>query len=406
MRSLIELIVARLLSLGQRLKLAMPGEVPLLSYFIVKADANDVEAFIHEIRAISNNGVILVLKYSGEIEMVQAPSGLSLKKVYRFYKPGHWSENRWIKWPCCVMQILRVMLKTAIYDKIDVVLLDGGDITAWFAKLLCAVGRVNSVYNLLLDWSLLQASSRWYERVNIYKLYLNDLLAMTLNIRTVVTTREVYEARHQFWKGRTRASSVLFENYWARQLEVKRSPSSDGKTIVFLGNVREQFGMDLLFAVLKDLNRQHGIRMRVIGPASSIYQEYRAKALELGLNELIDWRGYVPLEDLPAALADAFCGVNLREEPENCSSYAIAGRVVNFLQYQLVPVVTPQSGAIVTHIERHELGVICAPQAHDLSAAILTAFHHQVRYRERIVQFINSNPYRKPITDFVPIRSI
>lgn len=375
----------------------------MLSYFIIKIEAYDVEAFVREIENLDPNGVLLVVTYAGEIFVRQCPPTIPLKPKYLFFRKGSLSENLWLKWPSYFWQITKIMGRVLWNERVDRFIIEGGDIILWIAHIFKRLGRIRRTYTIFSDWSPLSTAGDTLLRLNVLKAYLNDLFLNRANTTVLVTTKEIFEERNRYWKNKTLRNSRLVENYWARLLEKNTTldMNPNANKICFLGNVRRNFGMEALFEALPGLNREFGIRLKVIGPETRIYQEYKDLAERQGVHDLIEWRGFVPLNQFPQELEDCFCGVNTQELEVNTGRFAIAGRVVNYLQYLIPSIVTPQSGAIVKFIRDFDLGVICDCNASSLKAAILKCRADRLRYVQNIERFLKENPYHKSFAEIL-----
>ncbi|MEK7355312.1 MAG: hypothetical protein AAB250_02615 [Bdellovibrionota bacterium] len=165
--------------------------------------------------------------------------------------------------------------------------------------------------------------------------------------------------------------------------------------------MRRNFGIEILFELLPELNREHGISLRVIGPESEIYREFKSRCDADGTSRFINWRGFVVSEDLSRELENCFCGYDMQENAVNNSKFVIAGRVVHYVQNLVVPVVSEHSGAIVPFLKARGLGVVCAPEKREIKRAILEAKESHSRYLDSIEAFLASNPYERTIAEWL-----
>lgn len=372
----------------------------MLSYFVLKVESYDAEVFVRRVAAADPNGVILVWTYAGEIQVAHKPAHIRLRPAYRFYTPGRWTQSRWIKWPAFIWQSTRLLVTTLRQERVDRFVLEGGDIGFWIAQFLKKLGLIKRTYIFIFDWASFKPTDDLYDKINITKTLVNDFLITRMKTTVIVTTKRIYDIRNSYWKNATLRNSVLIDNYWARLLENKRrAPRQDAKKILYLGNMRRHFCMEKIFDLLPDLHREFGMSLKVIGPEIPLYHEYMKLAEARGLGPLIEWRGFVALERFDEEFADCFCGVNTQEFDQNNNTNAIAGRVVNFIQYLLVPVVTPESGPIVPFLREYKLGPLCEPTHEGLRQAFLDAKANEAAYVERMEAFLARNPYARDFNE-------
>lgn len=366
----------------------------MLSYFILKCESWDVDAFIRDAAAFNKNGVIVVFDYGGCLTVVQCPDSIRLKKEYRYYRSGTWTASPWIKWSLFALQTSRIIYTCLLSTKVDRLIFEGADVTLWFTYPLIWSGRAKKVYNLISDWSLPERTDDLYDRLNKFKIWLNDIFMNRSSVQVIAVNRRCFEKRISYWGDKAKQNSTLIEHYWARLLEKKGDYADAPLKICFLGNLRKNFGIEELFDALPELNREYGFTLKVIGPETKFYEHYKDLSQQMGISHLVDWRGFVPLSTFREELRDCFCGINTQMLSENTGANSIAGRVVNFWQYMLVPVVTSPSGSVVQYIERHKIGVVCAPTKDEIQKAIIKAHRERKTIVSNIESFLAKNPYQ------------
>lgn len=369
----------------------------MLSHFVVKFESFDVDGFTKAVRQYDVNGIILIWNYVGEIKVVQCPEHIRLRASYSYFRPGTWSDKRWYKWPALIVTMGRILTHVLIQDRIKHYHVGGGDVLLWMGQLAKFLGRIEKTSTTMEDWSAPRKYANFPSWLNDLKARLNDWLLIHMDTTVIVTPREIFEARNAYWQNRTLRNSILHDSAWAWFLDCKvKGPveTKTAKNIALLGTLRREFGLELMFSQLAELNAKYGMRLKIIGPEGPLSSEYRELARTMAVDEFVDWCGFVPTERLPQVLADCFCGINIQEHEDNYSRYVIAGRVVHYIQHLVVPVVSVYSGALVRTIASEELGLICQPTPQALKDAILDAFHNQSSFRARTLRFINHNPYR------------
>ncbi len=368
----------------------------MLSYFVIKFDSFDADAWVRALQKHSLNGVILIWNYAGEISVRQCPQSIPLKSTYRYFTPGRWTENRWIKWTSLSVVLTWIMLQVFTRTKVDKFLFVGGDILIFVAQFFKKIGRINKTITVIEDWSLPKPTDDIFDTLNKFKLRLTDRLLTEMDITVIATPKALFEARNRYWKDRTLRNSVLVDNTWAWFLEGKRKRPVErsGSSICLLGAMRKNFGMEIIFALLPELNRELGVRLKIIGPPSPLYDEYKTLSGEMGIDSLIDWRGFVGSEKLAKELEDCFCGINIQELASNNSSFVPAGRLINYLQHYVVPVLSLHSGTVVQLVNQYKIGGVCEPTKDSVKHAIIEAYKDNTKFTENIARFLTENPYK------------
>ncbi|MES2965922.1 MAG: hypothetical protein V4760_18720 [Bdellovibrionota bacterium] len=376
-----------------------------LSYFVITFESFDTEEFTRALRAFDQNGVIVVWNYSGRIRVVHAPDDLHLKNEARFFTPKTWTENRWVKWMSLAGTMGRLINDVLTQRTAKRFFLGGGDVILWIAQLYKMAGRIEKIVTTCEDWAMPERAHDFYDWVNRTKCLVNDWLMVKFGCRVIVFTREIYDLRNDYWNDRTKPGAVLFENKWASFLEKKAAlpEARPGRSICLLGSMRRNFGLEILFDLMLELNREHGIRLKVIGVESPLYREFKKACDDSGASQAIDWLGFVDNADLGTAVSDCFCGFDMQEKAENNSKWIVPGRIVNYLQHLIVPTISVHSGVIVNFVRDHRLGVVCQPERSEIKHAILDAFENYDSYAKNIDTFFETNPYKRPVTDLLDI---
>lgn len=302
---------------------------------------------VHALQAFDENGVIVTWNYTGALRIVQSPAGLGLRQNYRYFTPGTWTDNRWIKWPAQILVLSWILSRVLMRQRVRRCFIAGGDLLSWFAQIFKVFGRIEMTITTIEDWSRPAPQDTFYDRINKFKIFINDLLLTSMRTTVVVFPKEIFEARNAYWQNKTLKNSVLIDNQWAWFLEKKGANAGNGRAICYLGTFRKNFGIEILFELLPDLNREHGFRLKMMGPEDDLYRHYKQLSFEMKVDSWIDWLGFVDSNNLETVLQDCFCGVNLQQLSANNSRYVINGRIIHFLQHLLVPVVTHYSGGIV-----------------------------------------------------------
>lgn len=358
---------------------------------IFKVDAYDILAFIDEVKVNAPNSVVIVLNYGGELVIAHKPGKIRLRDKYVFYRPGSISATRIAKWSLYYFQSMRILFQIYLFHTSERLIFEGGDVLGICGLILRILRRTKKLFYISSDWVTMNAGRRHFsEMINVLKLYVTDFFISKYYDKLIVTTKGVLDDREKHYGTGRIKNQVLVENYWSRLLVEKAAihKNVERKKIAYLGTIRKDFGIEEILEILPELNKKYGITVKFIGPDNHLSSHYKGMIRDLGLQGCTEWTGFVATETLPEILKDCFCGVNLQMQPDNASKRAIAGRVVNFIQFLLPSIITEYSGAIVAHVQVHRLGIITQPTANAIRKAILKAYVENQKYMQACRHFI------------------
>ncbi|HBE02449.1 MAG TPA: hypothetical protein DC049_08225 [Spirochaetia bacterium] len=211
--------------------------------------------------------------------------------------------------------------------------------------------------------------------------------ALVLNI-----TENISSARRKFWGKKITGREEMF----AYSLEIKCASEkiSDQKqtTMLFLGNIRPDSGLDIAIAALKQLREKHDFRLKIIGHIPPDYAHYRSLIAENKLEKYIDFAGFIKTGQLTEILQNCFCGLNIITSRHSYSSVTLPGKIFHYLQFMLPVIATGGVGHMQEIIQKHRLGIIIDPCGDSAAAAVLEIFRNQNQYRRNILEYIKTLP--------------
>lgn len=153
------------------------------------------------------------------------------------------------------------------------------------------------------------------------------------------------------------------ENSW---FEVERN-NVDPNRILFWGRIEDEKGLPELFVALKTVTQKFKeLKLTLVGEGHRL-QEYKARVIDLGLNENVEFTGWLGEQEIQNLAAK--CGLGVF--PSRIESFGLS--VVEAMASGL-PVVAAQGGAIPENIEDGVTGKLVPVNNSDaLAAAILDA---------------------------------
>jgi glycosyltransferase involved in cell wall biosynthesis len=204
------------------------------------------------------------------------------------------------------------------------------------------------------------------------------------------------------------------ERYWGRQLSriihhrhpppvaVYPNAIPDTRTnICFLGQVREDSGLDLILPLLPELHRDIGAKLKIIGPSSIERTRIEETVKNLGLENFVELYDFLPLSELEEVMKDCFCGINLIKDEESFTCLAACGKFIQYLQMKM-PILATKNNGIVDVIEENDLGIIIEPKAGVILSSIRKLYKDQKNYMTNIIKYAEKNPYLS-IKDYLKI---
>lgn len=143
----------------------------------------------------------------------------------------------------------------------------------------------------------------------------------------------------------------------------------------FIGVIREQQGLDLIFRHLKGAGN---VRLEVIGDGYFL-PHYKALAVKLGVSHKVKFLGFV--EDKNAVISGWDIGMALYEnKADNVSKYCEPTKIKDYLECGL-PVITTRTTYFYTELEKYGAGVA----VDETSKSIQNAVHTIMRQRASFI---------------------
>lgn len=145
----------------------------------------------------------------------------------------------------------------------------------------------------------------------------------------------------------------------------------------FIGVLREQQGLDILFQYL-ELEKAQNCSLEIIGDGYML-NHYKAVAERMGIQEKVTFYGFV---DNPSNIIQHWdIGAALYQNtPDNLSIYCEPTKIKEYLSYG-IPVITTCATYFSSEVHDHHAGEIIEETPSSVSAAIGTIMNEYPRYR-------------------------
>ena len=242
------------------------------------------------------------------------------------------------------------------------------------------------------DWLANQSGKRFLSRLtNDYLFVFMDYIAITTCDLVDCNSKLINEARERHW-GRKLGKKIHIR--YPPPICIDSNAISNKRTnICFLGQVREDSGLDLILPLLPELNRDIGVKLKIIGPCLTVGRIRVEETIKrLGLEHFVELYDFLPLSELKKVLNDCFCGINLITNTNSYSSFALPGKFIHYLQMK-IPILATKNNGIVDVIEENNLGVIIEPSPSLILASVGKLYKNQENYIINILKYAQEHPY-------------
>ncbi|KMP12716.1 hypothetical protein UR09_00020 [Candidatus Nitromaritima sp. SCGC AAA799-A02] len=375
-----------------------------LDILILKFDSFDRPSFSEEVLAYSKNSLIAYWDFE-KFSFEHKPDYIrGLPRILKYPKPGRSKWFRMISLP--FLLAYHTLLLIFCFGYICVryrpeVCWTENTFVAMFFGFLKKLGFCKHTIYFIGDWLVSE------RKQGLQKYFANNIIwgsmdyfAASLSDLVINISDEISRARETRWgRNITKRECSHFPP------TIKINPNVDNRprnNICFLGQVREDSGLNLLIPLLRPLNEKLGIKLKLIGTGTPhrkiLEKQIRTQEVE-DCVKLYDW---AEIKNLPDLLGDCFCGLNLLTSLESYSVYTVPGKLIQYLQ-MLVPVlITKNNGAFTEVTLQHDLGMVIEPNAEAIIPAIETLMKNHDKYRQKIINF-TENQRAKTVKDYIEL---
>lgn len=355
----------------------------------------DTDAFVEDILRYSRNSILLV-HYFDKIVTQYKPPGVKLKaNIINYINIRNQSMNYYFS---PVVFLINIFLKCKLFLLIcwkyqpKVCWME--DIySALFIGLLRKFHLCKKSIYIPGDWVITSVSNKklWSRIANNLCFPILDYLCCKLNDIVVNHVEKIEQARYEYW-GRRIAKK---EKLYSYKLQIRADDSNlDNKKngICFIGNMREDSGLDIAIRSLVELRKRNDFIIKIIGPEGKYCEHLKKIPSIYNIEKYIEFLGFVETDKFGEILSECFCGINLITDINSYSYNTIPGKLIHYLQYLLPVIVTEGVGPFTACIQENGLGVVIEPSQDSFIEAVSTIYINQNQYRENIVRYINSMP--------------
>jgi len=373
-----------------------------LDFVSVKMDSFDKDSFSRDILSYSKNSMMIFYDFKG---------------IHLEHKPNH------VKWfPTTIKSPYPINHNFAFLLSPFAWLIFFG-IFLFLSVIICIIYRpkvcltentwVGSVFGVARkiglcqkfiyctgDWLANQGGKGFLSRLaNNYLFVYMDYIAITACDLLESQSKLANEARERYWG---RQLSRITHHRYPPTVDLYPNAIPDIRTnICFLGQVREDSGLDLILPLLPELHRDIGAKLKIIGPSTIERTRIEETIKSLGLKNFVELYDFLPLSELEEVMKNCFCGINLIKDEESFTCLAACGKFVQYLQMKM-PILATKNNGIVDVIEENNLGIIIEPNASVILSSMRILYKDQKNYITNIIKYAEKNPYLS-IKDYLKI---
>lgn len=359
-----------------------------------KSYSYDTDSFIEDILFYSRNSILLISDFD-KITVRYKPSNINFREsTISYFKTKNYKLNYYIS-PLLLgvnMFIFIKVVSTICWKYRPKVCWIENSYAAVIAGILRKCNLCGKSIYVPGDWVVSINNKKFLSYIanNLFFPIL-DYLACKLNDLVLNHTEKISKARYKFW-GKKIAKK---EKLYSYKMQIKASNThtdKEKKAICFIGNMREDSGLDIAIKSLVEMRKKHDFIIKIIGPKRQHYEYVKKLSSKYDVEQYVEFPGFVDTDKLAEILSDCSCGINLVTNINSYSSYTIPGKLIHYLQYLLPVIVTEGIGPLTSIIRDNKLGVVIEPSQDAFIDAVFKIYDEQKQYRENIVRYINSIP--------------
>jgi glycosyltransferase involved in cell wall biosynthesis len=154
-------------------------------------------------------------------------------------------------------------------------------------------------------------------------------------------------------------------------------------TLICHGAIEERYGHDTMLQAIDRVRSQiPGVRLRILG-AGSYLDEFLAQITEMGLQDHVQYLGFVPLAEMVAELGSADVGI-VAQKSSPYSNLVHTGKMYDYFSFSL-PVLASRLKAVEAYFDDDSIYFFEPGDGENLAQAILDLYQHPDR-RRRLVE--------------------
>ncbi|MFZ5917458.1 MAG: glycosyltransferase family 4 protein [Chloroflexota bacterium] len=162
-----------------------------------------------------------------------------------------------------------------------------------------------------------------------------------------------------------------------------RAKENEHFTLICHGAIEERYGHDTMLEAVARLRAEiPGIRLRILG-RGSYQQDFTAQIAAMGLEEQVQYLGFVPLDEMIAELARADAGI-VAQKSSPYSNLVHTGKMYDYFTFGL-PVLASRLGAVEAYFDDNSICFFEPGDVASLAQGILELYRNPAR-RQTLVE--------------------
>lgn len=368
----------------------MRMNIDILAY---KIESFDSDAFREDVISHGRTAIIVAFNISGVwIDYKSEGISLPLKKI-KFIRFHKWRKLDHILYPFAFitdnLRIAILLISALIKYKVKVMMVENTYVAA-MSGILRKCGLVEKMIYVPGDWLVNSASKkglRSWLGCNI-AFPLCDYLACKFSDVTLHFVNIQKELRIQYW-GRPIAKSDIV-TMPRLKLKRKATDATTKRSMLFVGDVRENSGLDIAIESLRELRKDLDISLKIIGAPNINHRVLLDLARRYDVDKYVQFMGFVDRQKFNEVLSDCFCGINLITIDRSHSAHTLPAKIFDYLQYGMPVIATRNVGAAAGILETNKLGVVIGPDVREFTEAVREIWNNHGNIQENIYQYIRS----------------
>ena len=384
----------------------MPKRVDLL---LCKFITYDQSWFTQEALAYSDNSILyfidfdkIILKHKpdhikGLPRVIYYPSPKN-QKFYSLTFPFFWA-------PMHILIISILFLYITLRFRPKTVWTDNTWVGGLWSILKILIGFDCFIYDSR-DWIATDSKKSFFSYFanNVVWPRVDYLATVTSDLQINITER-VRLMRNQFWKKEVSQNLVLY-GYPLPIKIAKEATDRHKNNICYVGQIREDTGLELLIPLMPKLYETHGIKLKILGPATLHHKEpHKNKIMHLvssgGFGNYVQFYDWIDSEEeFHNTIKDCFCGISLFTSSTSYHSMAIPGKISVYLQMVIPLLVTHGNGDFTEVIKKYDLGYVINPDRNEIMDPILNLYNKQQYFSKNIRNYAEKFT-QKTVTEYI-----
>ena len=335
-----------------------------LDAFILMPDTFDSDSAREDLLLSGKRALLLTLNSKG-ISFSRTSSDPSL-----FIKPLHffWFKSQklnYLFYPVLFilqqLQIFFLFLSIRLRFRIKTMVINY-TYAAWIGAAMRKLGLVKKMIYSSGDWLAGDKTKKgiWSYMGSEVIFPFFDYWSCRWSDITLNCTQAIGEARFLHWGRKISKKEITYQP----KLRIK-NPNADlnklRKNIAFLGNVREDSGLEIALQAIGSMRREVDVVFKILGTNVANNNFLNNMIHKYNADKYIALFGFVERSKFGEVLDDCFCGINLILSQDSYTSKTLPSKIFDYLQFLMPVIVTKNVGPVVEIIKMHKLGLVIEP---------------------------------------------